>query len=202
MKFLFYLLAFFAVTSVMTSCATIIGGGRYWAKVQVIDHPNAKIEYKGLTVGTGEANFMAKRFYSDKFSVTISQDGCETETKKFTQRSFRGWAFTGSMVFWTGVVVVNGTLFVPIPAGLIIDGLTGAYWKPDITEKGVYKQDHNHYKYLIDYTGCKDQPSTTKKQENMSKFDSGKLKALKELLDDGIITNEEFENVKKKILVE
>jgi hypothetical protein len=151
MKNLFYLLVLLAITSILSSCATIIGGSKYYAKVQVPDHPNAKIEYKGDYQGTGEATFKAKRKEANNFSVTIKQEGCETQTKDFTQRKFRGWAFAGTVVGWTGLY--SG---IPLPWGVAVDLSTGALWKPDINENGVTKQDFNHYIYRIDYTGCKD----------------------------------------------
>ena len=197
MKNYFYFLAFLAIASIMTSCATIIGGSKYWAKVQVPDHPNAKIEYKGIYQGTGEASFTAKREEANKFSVTIKEEGCETETKNFTQRSFRGWAFVGTLVTWTGLTV-NGA-WLPIPFGVIVDGATGAWWKPDINEKGVSKQDYKHFNYRIDYTGCKSKTSTTIEQDRGSNSKIDKLKDLKKLLDEGAITNEEFEKEKENI---
>lgn len=196
---LFYLLIFIALPILLSSCATIIGGGNYYAKVQVPNHQDAKIEYQGSFKGTGEATFKAKRREADNFSVTIKKDGCETQTKTFTQKSFRGWAFTGSLLGWTGLV--PGT-FIPLPWGIALDAATGAWWKPDINEKGVSKQDYKHFTYQIDYTGCVNKSSSTIKQENNSNTKSDKLRDLKKLLDDGVITREEFEKEKKKILDE
>lgn len=201
MRNLFYFLALLAIVSIMTSCATIIGGSNYWAKVQVPDHPNAKIEYKGNYQGTGGALFIAKRSEANKFSVTIKEEGCETETKNFTQRSFRGWAFVGTVVGWTGLTI-NGGPWLPIPFGVIVDGGNGAWWKPDINEKGVSKMDYKHFNYQIDYTGCKSKTSNSIEQEKGSNSKIDELKDLKKLLDEGAITNEEFEKEKKKILEE
>jgi len=98
--------------NMLTSCATIVGGSRYYAKVQIPDYPNAKIEYNESYQGTGEASFLVKRKEANNFSITIKEDGCKTETKKFTQRTFRGWAFVGSI----------GTF----EYGVILDFITGA----------------------------------------------------------------------------
>ena len=201
MKSLFYLLALLVIAVIMPSCATIIGGSKYWAKIQVPNHQNAKIDYKGIYQGTGEASFKANRSEANQFSVTISEEGCETESKKFTHRSFRGWAFVGTVVGWTGLTV-NGGPWLPIPFGVIVDAGTGALWKPDINEKGVSKQDYKHFNYYIDYTGCKSKTSTIIKQDSGSNSISDKLRELKKLLDEGVITNEEFETGKKKILDE
>ncbi len=201
MKSLFYFLALLVITVIITSCATIIGGSKYWAQIQVPDHPNAKIEYKGMYQGTGVALFTAKRSEANQFSVKIKEEGCETETKKFSQRSFRGWAFVGTVVGWTGLTI-NGGPWLPIPFGVIVDGATGAWWKPDINEKGVSKQDYKHYNYYIDYTGCKSKTSTTIEQDKHSNSKIDKLIDLKKLLDEGVLTNEEFEKEKKTILDE
>lgn len=151
MKKLFYFFMIMATFSILSSCATIVGGSKYWAKVQVPDHPNAKIEYKEIYQGTGEASFKVKRKEANTFSVTISEEGCETQTKSFTRRTFRGWSLAGTIVTWT--VSIN---YIPLPFGVIVDGATGAWWKPNINEKGITKQDFNHYIYSIDYTGCKE----------------------------------------------
>lgn len=149
----FRVLFYFVILCAMTSCATIVGGKRYWAKVQVPDYPSAKIEYKGVYQGEGEASILVERREANNFSVTVKQEGCETEEKNFTQRSFRGWAFVGTVVGWTGLI--PGT-FIPLPWGIAVDGATGAWWKPDINEKGVSKVDYKHFVYRIEYTGCKE----------------------------------------------
>jgi len=197
MKNLFNLLMLLAIASILSSCATIIGGSKYYAKVQVPDHPNAKIEYKGDYQGTGEASFKAKRKEANNFSVTIKEEGCETQTKDFTQRKFRGWAFAGTVVGWTGLY--SG---IPLPWGVAVDLSTGALWKPDINENGVTKQDFNHYIYRIDYTGCKDRTNTKKELKITTKSKADRLRELKQLLDEGILTQEEYEKEKKKILEE
>jgi len=196
------------ITLLFSNCATIIGGSKYYAKVQVPDHPNAKIEYKGDYKGTGEATFKAKRKEANNFSITIKEKGCETQTTDFTQRTFRGWAFTGSLLGWTGLY--QG---IPLPFGIVVDASTGAWWKPDINEKGVTKQDYNHYIYRINYTGCTNKKNNLQTMNNKNvqkekiiklytKSKADRLRELKQLLDDKIITQEEFEKEKKKILDE
>lgn len=147
-----YILTYCIITIMFSSCATIVGGSSYWAKVRVNGHPNAKIEYHGMYQGNGEVYFKAKRSEANQFSVTIKEDSCKAETKNFTQRTFRGWAFVGTLITWTGASIDGAWL--PIPFGVIVDGSTGAWWKPSIYEKGVSKQDYKHYTYQVDYTGC------------------------------------------------
>lgn len=197
-KNLFNLLEIIVLSAIFSSCATIIGGSKYVAKVQVPDHRDAQIEYQNSYKGTGIAVFEANRRDADDFSVTVKKEGCETQTKTFTQKSFRGWAFTGSLVGWTGLV--EG---IPLPWGIIVDAITGAWWKPDIKEIGVTKVDYNNYIYQIDYTGCDTKTeSTINKESSNIKSKADKLRELKKLLDEGVITKEEFEKEKKKILNE
>lgn len=196
---LFNLLGLIVLSAFFSSCATIIGGSKYYAKVQVPEHSDAKIEYQGNYKGTGEASFKAKRRDADNFSVTVKKEGCEKETKTFTQKSFRGWAFTGTLLGWTGFI--PGT-YIPLPWGIAVDAATGAWWKPDINEIGVTKQDYNHYIYQIDYKGCDTKTETNINKKSNSKSKADKLRELKKLLDEDVITKEEFEKEKKKILDE
>lgn len=185
------------LTVMTSSCATIVGGTNYYAKVQVPNHPDAKIEYKGKVLGLGEASFKAERKKANEFSVTISKEGCERETINFHERKFRGWAFVGTLVGFTGIV--SG---VPLPWGVAVDGMTGAWWKPDINEKGVMKQDYNHYVYIANYKGCvnSEKSKIDEKVDNTIVSKAEKLRELKRLLDDGVITEKEFIIEKNKIL--
>ena len=177
----------------LSSCATIFGGEKYNAKVYVPDHPNAVISVDGQYKGKGEANFKVKRKYADRFKITVEEENCEPETTLFTSRTFRGWALTGTIVGWTW--------------GVIVDAATGAWWKPDITEKGVSKIDYDNFLYTINYNAIPKQKvdidniKTEKEKtpaDKQSKAD--KLRELKQLLDDGILTQEEYEKEKAKIL--
>ena len=139
------------VSFVLSNCGTIIGGMKYHAKVQVDNHPEAQIKYMGKPRGIGEANFKAKRKEADNFTVKIKKKGCSEQTRRFTSRDFRGWAFAGTLLGWTGFI--SG---IPLPFGVATDLITGALWKPDIEEKGVVKQDFNHFVYKVNYSGCED----------------------------------------------
>jgi len=183
-----------------SSCATIFGGSRYVAKVHVPEHPDAKIEYEGRYIGTGEATVKVKRKNANNFKVNISKEGCRDETKRFYERSFRGWAFVGSLVTFTTFTPL------PIPWGVALDAALGAWWKPDVEEKGVLKQDINNYYYRIDYLGCvdvdpKNIPSK-KTDQILVKSKAERLRELKELYEEGILTKEEFDSEKRKILDE
>ena len=186
-----------------SSCATIIGGAKYNAKVQVPNHPNANITVNGQYEGQGEANFLVKRIDADKLAITVQEDNCEPETTLFTRKSFRGWACIGSIVGWTGVIP---NTYIPLPWGVAVDAGTGAWWKPDINETGVKKIDYDHFLYTINYKAIpksdniNNQINTPKEKTINEKSKADKLRELKQLLDDGILTQEEFNNEKAKLL--
>jgi len=65
----------------------------------------------------------------------------------------------------------------------------------------VSKVDYKHYSYTIDYNGCE----TNQEKESgntLVKSKADRLRELKELVDEGILTQQEFEKQKKKILDE
>ena len=184
------------ITLLTTSCATIIGGAKYNAKVQVPGHPLAEITVNGEYKGTGEANFKVKRIDADKLSITVKDTDCQPQTTNFSNKTFRGWAFVGSLVGWTGMIG-----YIPLPWGVLVDGPTGALWKPDTTERGVTKIDYDNYLYTIEYNNT---PSTSDNQSNKNSELTGdtyeKLSKLKKLLDEGILTQNEYNIEKAKIL--
>lgn len=178
----------------LQSCATICGGARYNAKVVVPDHPNAMItvnkEYKGM----GTAVFKIQRRNADNLDITVEEVNCEPETFYFRKKSFRGWSLLG-------------TILLDQLEGVVIDAATGAWYKPDVNEKGVTKIDYDNYLYTLNYSGKpkKEQPSAVQPSHKegvatkpVTKTD--KLRELKKLLDEGILTQEEFDKEKKKIL--
>jgi hypothetical protein len=132
----------------LSGCATICGGSRYIAHITVKDHPNANIYYQGNLEGKGFAEFKVKRTDANKFIITVKEDTLAEQQYKYSRRTFRGWACAGTILLWTGLI---GN--VPIPYGLAIDLATGAFWKPDITEKGIVKSDYKHYNYILQYSG-------------------------------------------------
>lgn len=134
----------------LTSCATIIGGSKYKANIEVIGRPNAKIIYNNQVQGTGTASIKIYRRNADKFTFTVREEGCTDQTFNFTSRKFRGWAFAGSIIGWTSITR-TGT---PLPWGAILDLATGAIWKPDVKEYGVSKQNYKNFKYTVNYNVC------------------------------------------------
>jgi len=160
-----------------SSCATIIGGAKYNAKVQVPGHPNATITVDGEYKGQGEANFLVNRNVADQLSITVQEENCEPETTQFTSKSFRGWAFIGTVVGWTGVIP---NTYIFLPWGVAVDLCTGALWKPDENEKGVSKIDYDHYLYTIYYNAIPIEGQVVESDEVQKETPaSGKSKANK-----------------------
>ena len=151
MKKVFYLVAIVISMAFLSSCATIIGGSKYYAHVKVPDHPQAKISYKGTYQGTGEAIVKVKRKEANKLSFAVKEEGCDEQIFNFRQRELRVAAFILTLEGWT----IGFYYALPIPAGIGVDFLTGAIWKPDINEKGITKIDYRNYIYNIDYKNCK-----------------------------------------------
>jgi hypothetical protein len=144
-----------------TSCATIVGGSKYNAHVEVTGRPNAKIYYNGNLKGSGNATFKVRRNEANKFTFTVLEDGCNEQKYNFTSHTFRGWALAGSIISWTSSTGTG----IPLPFGVIVDLATGAYWKPDVKEKGVSKQNYKNFKYTVSYYEC-----TQKNPENNEQF--------------------------------
>lgn len=181
----------------LSSCATICGGSRYYAKVQVPNHPDARIEYKGEYMGSGEVSFAVPRREADVFSVTIKEEGNPDYYKRYYMREFRGWAFFGTVIGWTGVTPTG----IPLPWGMVVDGACGSWWKPDIREPGVIKNDYKHFTYKIDYPYDSEKTTAIKKEDDISVSDVPmELRKLKGLLEDGVITQEEYDAAKNKLL--
>jgi hypothetical protein len=139
-----------------SNCATIVGGSKYYAHVEVRDNTKAKIFYQNREVGEGYATIKVNRNDINKFKFTVKQDGCNPQEYRYVSRTFRGWAFAGTIIGWTGTL--NG---VPLPWGLVIDLATGALWKPNVGETGVSKHDYKNFNYSVKYDGCKDNITTT-----------------------------------------
>jgi len=133
---------FFAIIFIISSCATTVGGSYYYANVQVKGKPFTKIYYKNALKGTGTAMLKIKRSEANNFAVTLKEDSCQDQTFNYTSRTFRGYAFTATA--FTGF-------------GALTDLLSGAVWKPDVSEKGISQENYKIFSYSIDYFGC---PST------------------------------------------
>ena len=146
MKSILKVIAFGMMLLGLSSCGTIVGGSKYIARVIIPNRPNASITYQGVVLGSGTAVMKVPRSKANAFSVSVKEEGYNEQVFNFTQRTFRGWAFFGTIVGWTGLA--GG---IPLPWGVVVDLSTGSLWKPDISEKGVSKMDHKNYIYSLDY---------------------------------------------------
>ena len=190
MRRLFVALCVLLVGSVLfSSCALIIGGSRYKATVTVLNDPGAQISYKGAVRGVGIAAMELPRKNVDNLSFVVSKEGCEDQTFSYQSRKVRWGALIASVIFWSGYPV-------PIPYGAIVDFASGAVYKPDDREPGVVKNNYNSFTYLLQYTGCEYEEVTPAPDNSVRE----KLTALKSLFLEGLITAEEYERQKQKIL--
>lgn len=213
-----YLLFFCATfTLLFSSCATIVGGAKYNARVRVPDHPNAKISINGQYRGNGEASMLINRKEANMVNVTVQEGEDEPQTTIFSGRRFRA----GTLIFDLLLGWVP-----PIPVGVIVDAATGAWWKPDERELGVTKVDTDNYLYTITYRPnpsnkknadlpqqnpiptptvtdtIREEPvtSTVEPAQSLTKTKAEALRELKQLLDEGVLTQEEYDKEKAKLL--
>lgn len=144
-------------TGLLTSCATVVGGQKYYAHIKVENDPSAKIIYKGEQIGQGNATVKVKRQDADKFSFSVKQEGCPEQKYAYKSKTFRGWALAGTIVLFTGAY--QG---IPLPWGVAVDLAAGSLWKPNIHETGVSKKNYKNFRYTVSYYGCKN--STPEKE--------------------------------------
>ena len=76
----------------LSSCATIVGGSKYFAHVRIQGQPDAGIYVQNRLQGRGDAVFQVRRKDANKFSITVKKDGCEDQSFSYKARTFRGWA--------------------------------------------------------------------------------------------------------------
>ena len=126
-----------------------------------------KIIYKGQVAGIGSAMIKVRRAEANNFTFLLREDSCDDRVYNFTSRKFRGWAFVGTVLLWTGMI--EG---IPVPWGVALDLSTGAIWKPDVKEPGVTQESIKTFKYQVYYDNCKTQiaghqPQVYKEQKVM-----------------------------------
>ena len=90
MNKLFNLALVSTMAILFTNCATIVGGKRYHANVMVKNAPKADIKYLGHSRGKGNASFLVDRARANTLSFEIQEEGCDSQTFQFHQRTFRG----------------------------------------------------------------------------------------------------------------
>ncbi len=177
-----------------SSCATIVGGSKYYANITVDDHSDAYIYYNEAIAGKGYASIKIPRNEIDELVFTVKKEGCDDQNFAYVSKRVRGWALANSILFFTSAAPF------PIPYGALIDFAFGSIYKPDIRERGIIKNDFRHYNYILDYTGCDASKPVIVKKSEFSVEE--RLKELKLLFEQGLISEEEYNEQRKKILEE
>lgn len=126
----------------ITGCATITGGSSYFATVVVNSKPEAEIVYQGRVVGRGKTILKVQRRDADKLFLTVREEGCEPFPVSFSSKDFRAEA-----------LVAN--LFLPFGlAGVLVDGLTGAFYMPSVNNETIRKIGIRNFLYTINLPEC------------------------------------------------
>lgn len=187
----------------LTSCATVIGGSRYNAEVIVDGHPNAEIRYYGRPIGYGRAVIQIERKEADRVYFSVKEKGEEPQDFVFSSRKFRGWAFVHSLLWFTGYLKTPEVILLN-PWGVALDGITGAWWKPDVNEPGVVKVDYDYYRYFLNYRTSNKKPEETPKKEGDTTGTPDeiemKLKQIEALRDNKRISEETYKKMRDDIL--
>lgn len=188
------------ITLSLSSCATIFGGAKYNAEVIVEDHPKAQIHYNGQFIGTGRGVVKIERKNANKIFFIVKEDGKKEQNFAYQRRVFRGWSFVGTVLEWTSYT--NGLFF---PWGVVLDGLTGSWWKPDENEDGIVKIDYDNFRYFLKYNAEDDgtsKPVGNEKQDAQTPDASIeiKLEQIKSLRDRKLISDEEYNRMRSSII--
>lgn len=159
-------------------------------------HPNAVVRYEGIKIQGGSGFLKIPRKDAHRVIFKISEKGCPEQTHQFYQRTFRGWAFVGSLLMSP---TAGG---VPIPIPNVIDFATGAYWKPNLRNPMIIKEDYKNYHYNLTYDcASKENSGGSNSNANIkAPTKEEKLIELKELLDKGMITEEEYKKSRQEVL--
>lgn len=130
---------FLSLFILLSSCGVIFGGSKYYANVEVKDHPDAKIFVNGAHVGTGKTMQLLPR--DQNLQIRLEQKGCPTQTKTY-YKAFRGGNFVLSVFTW-GII------------GALVDVGTGASFKPDhLNQAEVYRLSTKSFMFKVDYDAC------------------------------------------------
>ena len=162
---------------------------------------------------------LINRKEANMLNVTVQEGDDEPQTTLFTGRKFRGGTLACDILLLWWVPPVFG--------GVIVDAITGAWWKPDANEAGVSKIDNDNYLYTITYRPTSTKPITTNPPvsapipqepatntvvnpnitppsvtptQSLTRTKTEALRELKQLLDEGVLTQEEYDKEKAKLL--
>lgn len=102
--FVFYTILLF----VLSSCGVVVGGSKYNAIIEVPNHSNADIYYKGSKIGSGSTSIKLPRNLSNRLVFAVKTEECDEQQFEFKSRAFRGWSFVTSIVFFTTSPLLTG----------------------------------------------------------------------------------------------
>jgi len=126
------LFATLVLVVLFSSCATMFGGSKYNAHIEVEGRPKARIYVNDTKVDTdGSATVLQKR--NESVYIEVRDGDCKV-TKDYMNEMRVGWLL--SDVFITGL----------IPA--VVDFATGSIYKP-VEGRGVQKLGTDDFKYRI-----------------------------------------------------
>ena len=196
--------------SIFSSCATIFGGAKYNATFKVRNAEGASIYYNGRPI-RNNSTILIPRKNADKVNIQIEKEGYLTEDFFFRSRKLRGFALLCNIFSITTITTQNGYQYQQfrIPIGFIVDLInSSAMWKPNVNERGIIKENYDKYIYDIEYKGTPKNPPKPKvvikevpvKEKDGFSTTTEKLRDLKKMKDEGVITEEEFVHMKKQIL--
>jgi len=144
----------------LSGCASIVGGSRYFANIEVPSNPDAEIKYMGMVVGRGRAMVEVERDNANKFSFLVTEDGCDPINFNFYTRDFRGWAMVGSY-FSFGLI------------GLLVDAVSGACWRPDLGDPRIHRLSTRNFLYQVNLPPCdaeKENPTEKQREPVAEKY--------------------------------
>jgi hypothetical protein len=117
----------------------IFGGSKYYANIEVNDHPKAKIYVNGAQIGTGRGMQLLPR--DQNLQIRLEEEGCPTQTKTY-YKTFRGGNFVLTVLSW-GVI------------GALVDVATGASFKPDHRNQAeVSRLNIKRFMFKVNYDVC------------------------------------------------
>lgn len=186
----------------MQGCATLTGGSKYTAIIEVPGQPNASIYRENEFIGKQNAIIKVKRNDANKLHFNVRMEGFRDSTYRFCQKKVRTVPITATII----LTVFGG--YIGIASGIAIEGATGGAYKPDANEYGISKLNFDSYKYTLQYYQRpikKDLPKpmeekivvVTKSEEEIQQ---DKLTDLNRMLEEKVIDSLEYGEMKYVIL--
>lgn len=133
-----------------SSCATIMYGPTYTAKVVVTNSQNTEIYVNNEYKGVDSVSFQWKRKLADNINITLREQNYDDQTFTYNTKDIAA-----------GTIIGNVILVGLIP-GLIVDGITGSWYKPDTGAISIKQLNSQVYLYELIYN----RRQIKKKEEN------------------------------------